>query len=221
MVPSSTSVTSGDATCWPSRPLNTEAPLSTAGGGLAGGGGDSVPGGGAPPPPPPPPPVRAAAAAASAAVRSPSSVRSAVWAKPVVSPTTTRMPAPRSRPDDSSSTRPSSSIADDDRLSSTKTSAKSPPVRRAAVSVRWMTDSSSTGDLYSGRVLAGGRRLVRAPRGLFTAIGNKVTAEATLEKVEGRRLTFTVSASDDRGLVAAGKVTRAVVDVERFLEKST
>ena len=54
-----------------------------------------------------------------------------------------------------------------------------------------------------------------------TAIGKKVTAEATLEKVEGRRLTFTVSASDDRGLVAAGKVTRAVVDVERFLDKST
>ena len=34
----------------------------------------------------PPPPPRAAAAAASAAVRSPASVRSAVWAKPVVSP---------------------------------------------------------------------------------------------------------------------------------------
>jgi predicted thioesterase len=52
-----------------------------------------------------------------------------------------------------------------------------------------------------------------------TAIGNQVTAEATLEKVEGRRLTFTVSASDDRGLIAAGKVTRVVVDVERFLDK--
>ena len=52
-----------------------------------------------------------------------------------------------------------------------------------------------------------------------TAIGANVTAEATLEKVEGRRLTFTVSASDERGLVAAGKVTRVVVDVERFLDK--
>ena len=52
-----------------------------------------------------------------------------------------------------------------------------------------------------------------------TAIGTNVTAEATLEKVEGRRLTFTVSASDERGLVAAGKVTRVVVDVERFLDK--
>ena len=76
----------------------------------------------------PPPPPRAAAAAASAAADRPASVRSAVWAKPVVSPTTTRMPAPRSRPEVSSSTLPSSSRADDDRLSSTKISAKSPPV---------------------------------------------------------------------------------------------
>lgn len=52
-----------------------------------------------------------------------------------------------------------------------------------------------------------------------SGIGSRVTAEATLEKIEGRRLTFTVSANDDRGLVAAGKVTRVVVDVERFLEK--
>ena len=47
----------------------------------------------------------------------------------------------------------------------------------------------------------------------------QVAAEATLEKVEGRRLTFTVSVNDERGLVAAGKVTRVVVEVERFLEK--
>jgi fluoroacetyl-CoA thioesterase len=52
-----------------------------------------------------------------------------------------------------------------------------------------------------------------------TAVGESVTAEATLEKVEGRRLTFTVSANDDRGLVAAGKVTRVVVAVDTFLQK--
>lgn len=53
-----------------------------------------------------------------------------------------------------------------------------------------------------------------------TPVGGTVTAEANLEKVEGRRLTFHVSARDDRGLVAAGKVTRVVVDVERFLDKT-
>jgi len=54
-----------------------------------------------------------------------------------------------------------------------------------------------------------------------TGVGCVVTAEATLEKVEGRRLTFTVSATDDRGLVAAGKVTRVVVAVDQFLDKCT
>lgn len=36
----------------------------------------------------------------------------------------------------------------------------------------------------------------------------------------GRRVTFTVSVNDARGLVAAGKITRVIVDVERFLEKA-
>ncbi len=53
-----------------------------------------------------------------------------------------------------------------------------------------------------------------------TMVGSPVTAEATLEKVSGRRLIFTVSASDPRGLIAAGKVTRVVVDIERFLDKA-
>ncbi len=52
-----------------------------------------------------------------------------------------------------------------------------------------------------------------------TAVGCQVSAEARLEKIEGRRLTFSVSASDDRGLIAAGKVTRVVVDVEKFMDK--
>lgn len=53
-----------------------------------------------------------------------------------------------------------------------------------------------------------------------TNVGSSVAAEATLEKVEGRRLTFTVSVTDQCGLVAAGKVTRVIVETERFLEKA-
>ncbi len=53
-----------------------------------------------------------------------------------------------------------------------------------------------------------------------TSVGSSVAAEASLEKVEGRRLTFTVSVSDHCGLVAAGKVTRVVVETERFLDKA-
>ena len=53
-----------------------------------------------------------------------------------------------------------------------------------------------------------------------TPVGGRVTAEATLEKVAGRRLVFTVAVNDRRGLVAAGRVTRVVVDVDRFMEKA-
>lgn len=53
-----------------------------------------------------------------------------------------------------------------------------------------------------------------------TAVGRSVTAEATLDKVDGRRLHFTISVRDDRGLLGAGKVTRVLVDRERFMEKT-
>lgn len=52
-----------------------------------------------------------------------------------------------------------------------------------------------------------------------TPVGAAVTADAVLDKVDGRRLTFTVSVSDSGGLVAAGKITRAVVDRSTFLDK--
>ena len=53
-----------------------------------------------------------------------------------------------------------------------------------------------------------------------TPVGGKVIAEATLESMEGRRLTFRVSVSDARGLVAAGRVTRVVVMRDRFIERA-
>lgn len=51
-------------------------------------------------------------------------------------------------------------------------------------------------------------------------IGSVVTAEATLERVEGRRLVFTVSAIDASGLVGAGRITRVVVREQPFLDKA-
>jgi fluoroacetyl-CoA thioesterase len=53
-----------------------------------------------------------------------------------------------------------------------------------------------------------------------SAIGAKVTAEVVLESIEGRRLVFRVSVTDGRGLVAAGYVTRVVVERERFLDRA-
>lgn len=52
-----------------------------------------------------------------------------------------------------------------------------------------------------------------------SAVGHAVGAEATLEKVNGRRLSFTVAVTDERGLVAVGRVTRVVVDTEHFLDR--
>lgn len=52
-----------------------------------------------------------------------------------------------------------------------------------------------------------------------TPVGAEVVVEATLDKIEGRRLTFTVTASDSGGLVAAGKVTRVMIDVDKFMSK--
>ncbi|MEX2627097.1 MAG: hotdog domain-containing protein [Ilumatobacteraceae bacterium] len=52
-----------------------------------------------------------------------------------------------------------------------------------------------------------------------TPVGDQVVGEAILERIEGRRLMFNVTASDPRGLVAAGKVTRVVVDRDRFMNK--
>jgi fluoroacetyl-CoA thioesterase len=53
-----------------------------------------------------------------------------------------------------------------------------------------------------------------------TRVGTEVRAEATLLKVNGRRLTFSVAVTDARGLVAAGKITRVIVDADRFMEKA-
>ncbi|MEO1062787.1 MAG: hotdog domain-containing protein [Actinomycetota bacterium] len=50
-----------------------------------------------------------------------------------------------------------------------------------------------------------------------TAVGGTVRAEAVLDAVDGRRLTFSVSVSDDHREVARGQVSRVVVDVDRFL----
>lgn len=55
-------------------------------------------------------------------------------------------------------------------------------------------------------------------------VGATVRAEATLERVEGRRLHFTVNvitrSADHAGLVGAGRLTRVVVDRCAFLVKA-
>lgn len=79
------------------------------------------------------------------------------------------------------------------------------------------TVAAVVGCLDSGATTVGMR--VQVDHLQPTPIGAEVFAEAYLDKIEGRRITFTVTASDSGGLVAAGKVTRVVVDVNRFMSK--
>lgn len=51
-----------------------------------------------------------------------------------------------------------------------------------------------------------------------TAVGALVHAEVVLEAIEGRRLIFRVSVTDERGLVAAGRFTRVIVVKDTFLD---
>jgi predicted thioesterase len=48
-------------------------------------------------------------------------------------------------------------------------------------------------------------------------VGGRIWAEATLDRIEGRRLVFTLSASEEAGLVGAGKLVRVIVDRDTFL----
>ena len=51
-------------------------------------------------------------------------------------------------------------------------------------------------------------------------VGQSVRAEARLESVEGRRLVFTVSVNSTRGLVAVGKITRVIVNRDRYIQRA-
>lgn len=52
-----------------------------------------------------------------------------------------------------------------------------------------------------------------------SAVGETVSATAVLKEVEGRKLTFSVSAADTNGLVGEGTHVRYIVDRERFMAK--
>ncbi len=52
-----------------------------------------------------------------------------------------------------------------------------------------------------------------------SGLGEKVQATATLEEVEGRKLTFSVTASDSKGVIGEGKHVRYVVNTRKFMAK--
>lgn len=52
-----------------------------------------------------------------------------------------------------------------------------------------------------------------------SALGATITATATLTAIEGRKLTFAVTAHDGDNIIGEGTHTRFLVDRERFLAK--
>jgi len=51
---------------------------------------------------------------------------------------------------------------------------------------------------------------------LATPVGMRVKARAELTKIDGRKLTFRVSAEDEKDLIGEGLHERIIVNVERF-----
>ena len=80
------------------------------------------------------------------------------------------------------------------------------------------TVNAVEGELAEGTTSVGYR--VQLDHLAPTAVGGHVRVEATLEAIEGRRLNFRVSVSDGHGLVAAGRITRVIVERTRFMEKA-
>ncbi|NKZ02606.1 thioesterase family protein [Actinomadura latina] len=50
-------------------------------------------------------------------------------------------------------------------------------------------------------------------------VGVRVTVEAQLEEVDGKRLVFAVTAVDERGVVGDGRIERVVVERDGFLAR--
>lgn len=74
------------------------------------------------------------------------------------------------------------------------------------------------GSLDPGRTSVGAR--VEVAHLAAVAVGSTVRAVAALERTEGRRMVFSVTVNDACGLVAAGKVTRVVVERDHFVAKA-
>lgn len=53
-----------------------------------------------------------------------------------------------------------------------------------------------------------------------TPIGMNVTAKATLEVVENKKLTFKVEAYDDKEKIGEGTHTRYIIQVDKFLQRA-
>ena len=54
-----------------------------------------------------------------------------------------------------------------------------------------------------------------------TGLGHEITATAELVKIEGRKLWFRISASDEDGIIGEGEHLRFIIGKEKFMSKIT
>lgn len=52
-----------------------------------------------------------------------------------------------------------------------------------------------------------------------SAVGEEITATATLTAQEGRKLTFSVVATDKNGVIGEGTHVRYIINIEKFMSK--
>jgi predicted thioesterase len=94
------------------------------------------------------------------------------------------------------------------------------PVLATPRVIAWFEEASMRSvedDLDEGQTTVGMR--IRVDHVAPSGPGSRVSVIATLSRIEGRRLTFQVQASDDENEIALGQVVRVVVDRQRFLER--
>lgn len=52
-----------------------------------------------------------------------------------------------------------------------------------------------------------------------TPVGMKVEATATLTKIDGRKLLFSITANDEEGVIGTATHIRSIIDVVKFMAK--
>lgn len=73
------------------------------------------------------------------------------------------------------------------------------------------------GELPGGSTTVGA--LMNTTHSKPSTLGATISATAVLKEVEGRKLTFSVSAKDESGVIGEGIHVRYIVDKEKFLAK--
>jgi len=86
---------------------------------------------------------------------------------------------------------------------------------RVLALVERATVAALDGTLEAGATTVGAR--VELEHLLASPVGATVQVSARLERVDGRRLEFAVQVRDGGRVAAAGRITRVLVDRERFL----